>query len=124
TSIPLQTAIRQWANTAGFAAGLCLSDYQLLSRSMVDLVAEPVRAQYIPKFYELKDTAQKAGALGSSISGSGSTVFALCRGKDTAKRVCDAMSSLYQNASISFKSWISPINSEGPRIVNLESKNQ
>lgn len=89
--IRLRNAITQWGNTAGVVAALFLEDWDLLSRCLVDVVAEPVRSSLVPGFYEMKQAALEAGALGSSLSGSGPTVFALCRDLATAHEVGLAM---------------------------------
>ena len=54
---------------------------QLLGRAIDDRIAEPARAGLLPGFAEAKAAALAAGALGSSISGSGPTAFALTRGR-------------------------------------------
>ncbi len=86
-NIPLKTASKQWANVAGLIIGLMSSDFDLISRSMTDYVAEPYRSKLIPGFNELKKLALKSGALGLSISGSGPTMFAFCKGRDVAEKV-------------------------------------
>ena len=48
--VPLKAAVTQWANTAAFTAGLYASDWDLISRSIRDVVAEPLRAGRIPGF--------------------------------------------------------------------------
>ena len=91
SAIPLSTAVHQWANVAGLVAGLFRDDWELISRSLEDLVAEPVRGAQVPGFHEMKEAALGCGALGCSLSGSGPTVFALCRGPEKAEAVADAM---------------------------------
>lgn len=118
--IPLKTASRQWGNTAGFVAGLYRNDYELIARSMEDLIAEPVRAKLIPNYYEVVQEAKLAGALGCGISGSGPTIFALSKGNVIAENVCNAMKSIYIKSGTGFSSWVSSVNMEGPRIVNPE----
>ncbi|MCK7529821.1 MAG: homoserine kinase [Marinilabiliales bacterium] len=71
THLPLATAVRQWGNVGGLVAGLYREDYELISRSLEDFVAEPKRAGLIPGFDELKRSALRSGALGAGISGSG-----------------------------------------------------
>jgi len=90
-AIPLSTAVHQWANVAGLVAGLFRDDWDLISRSLEDVVAEPVRGSQVPGFQEMKEAAIESGALGCSLSGSGPTVFALCRGPETAEAAADAM---------------------------------
>ena len=63
-AIPLSTAVVQWANVAGLVAGLFRGDWDLISRSLEDVVAEPVRGHQVPAFREMKQAALDAGALG------------------------------------------------------------
>jgi homoserine kinase len=98
-SIPLSTAVIQWANVAGLIAGLCRGDWDLISRSLEDVVAEPVRGHQVPGFQEMKQAALDSGALGCSLSGSGPAVFALCRGEELATAVADAMKGALDHAT-------------------------
>jgi len=116
--IPIKRAVTQWANVGGLISGLHSSDYELISRSLVDVVAEPVRKQFIPHFEALKSTCREAGALGTGISGSGPSVFALSKGNDVAHKVADAMESVYKNKGIEYQIYVSEIASQGVRIVN------
>lgn len=111
--IPLGTAVRQWGNLAGLVAGLYREDYDLIGRSLVDYVAEPKRAVLIRGFNELKTVALKCGALGAGISGSGPSVFALCRGRDTAGAVMKGMSETITSQGIAFDAYISPVSRTG-----------
>ena len=84
-SIPMKVGIAQWSNTAALVAGLYSDDYELIGRAITDHVAEPYRAGLIPCFNEVKLAALTNGALGCSISGSGPSVFAFCKGKQAAE---------------------------------------
>ncbi len=53
--IPLKDSLRQSANLGGLIIGLHTNDYDLISRSLTDYIAEPYRSRFIPGFYELKD---------------------------------------------------------------------
>ena len=46
--LPLERAVTQWGNAAALVAALYRSDLKLLSRALVDVVAEPVRAPACP----------------------------------------------------------------------------
>jgi homoserine kinase len=116
-NIPLTTAVKQWGNVAGLVAGLLQNNYDAIRNSLQDFVAEPYRAALIPHFYEVKESAIAAGALGSSISGSGPSIFALCAGESTANHVAKAMESVMQKHHISHSIYISPINTEGCKII-------
>ncbi len=71
----LKDAIKQWGNIAGLVAGLMKSDYDLIGRSLEDVIIEPVRSILIPGFDALKLACKQAGALGGGISGSGPSIF-------------------------------------------------
>ena len=62
-----------------------------MSRALVDGFAEPRRAPLIPRFFEVKRAALEAGALGSSISGAGPTIFALAADEGSGAKVLEAM---------------------------------
>ena len=112
-SIPLKTAIAQWANVGGLVSGLYESNYETIGNSLIDMVAEPARKQFIPHFDELKTACLNTGALGFGISGSGPSMFALSEGKDIAQNVANAMTEVYQKTGIDFKVYISAIHKNG-----------
>ncbi|WP_420632677.1 homoserine kinase [Candidatus Palauibacter sp.] len=96
--LPLRRAVEQWGNCAALIAALYREDLELLSRSLVDVVAEPARAPAVPGFFAAKAAALQAGALGCSLSGSGPALFALCDGIDCARAVTDAMAAELEDA--------------------------
>lgn len=111
--IPMKDAVTQWGNLGGMVAGLMKSDYELIGRSLQDVIAEPYRSKLIPHFYEVKQAAINAGALGCSISGAGPAVFALCRGDETAFKVAIAMQFVFKDVGIGCERYISTINTHG-----------
>ncbi|MEN8965479.1 MAG: homoserine kinase [Polaribacter sp.] len=115
--IPLKNAITQWANVGGLVSGLFTNDYTLISNSLVDLVAEPARKNLIPHFDNVKNSALNAGALGAGISGSGPTIFALCKGDEIAQKVYKNINETYQKTGINFELFISKVNPEGIKII-------
>lgn len=117
-NVALKSAITQWGNVGGLVAGLYTHDYDLIGRSLHDDIVEPVRSVLIPGFDTLKQAAKKAGALGSGISGSGPSVFALSRGRETAERVADALCTIYDIISLPYEIHVSAVNPEGVRILS------
>ncbi|MCU0428850.1 MAG: homoserine kinase [Cytophagaceae bacterium] len=115
--LSLHDAIKQWGNVAGLVSGLLLSDYSLIGRSMHDVVAEPYRSALIPGYYEVKQSALDAGALGAGISGSGPSVFALSDSEKTANKVAQAMSKAFHELDIDNDIFVSKINEKGPVIL-------
>ena len=115
--IALKDAVTQWANVGGLISGLYTDNYNLISNSLVDIVAEPARKSLIPFFDDIKNSATKAGALGAGISGSGPTVFALCEGDIVAKVVYKSIEESYKNTGINFEMFISKVNDKGIKII-------
>ena len=113
--VPLKSAIRQWANVGGLVAGLLKSDYQLIGRSLEDVIVEPVRSILIPGFAAVKARSLKAGALGGGISGSGPSIFMLSENEATAQAVAGAMREVYEQLGVDFHIHVSTINSTGVR---------
>ncbi len=117
-SIPIADSVKQSANLAGLISALYTDDYQLLSRSLVDVIAEPFRKKLIPLFDEVKNTSLKVGALGVGISGSGPSIYTLSKGKIMAEKVAEAMKIVYQKSKIDFNIYTSAINNEGITILD------
>ncbi|MBN2090647.1 homoserine kinase [candidate division KSB1 bacterium] len=116
-SILIKDAITQWGNIAGLIAGLMKSDYDLIRRSLQDVIIEPIRSILIPGFHEVKQAALESGALGCSISGSGPSLFALSTTPEIASKAGEAMQSIINKLKIASEIYISRINPVGPRIL-------
>lgn len=112
-NISLKKATIQCGNLGGLISGLYTNDYALIGRSLHDELVEPVRSILIPHFAELKQAAANSGALGSGISGSGPSVFALSKGRENAQRTAQAMSAVLQQTDIPFETHVSAINPNG-----------
>ena len=117
-TIPLDKAVQQWGNLGAFVSALYTNDYELLSRSMKDKIIEPFRAMLIPKFEEVKAAAINMGALGSGISGSGPSIYALSKGMKTAIEVGNAMKAQFDDLDIEYEVYVSKINEEGIKIID------
>lgn len=97
-TVPLEAAVTQWGNTAALVAGLFREDWDLIALSVQDQIAEPLRASTVPAFQEVKEAALNAGALAASLSGSGPSLFALCRGRERAESAGAAMVQAFASA--------------------------
>ncbi|AYN67339.1 homoserine kinase [Euzebyella marina] len=117
THINLADGIKQWGNLGGLVAGLYTEDYDLIGRSLVDHIVEPIRSILIPGFDKIKSVSKEAGALGSGISGSGPSIFAFSKGEATAQKVGEAMKQVYQKIGIDYDVHVSKINSQGIKIL-------
>lgn len=110
-------AVHQAAQVGAIVAALATGNYDLLGRAIDDRIAEPVRAALLPGFREAKQAALEAGALGSSISGSGPTAFALVRGRDAGKRVAAAMARAYTACGHRSEVRVAEVDRQGARVI-------
>ena len=115
--ILLSDAIVQWSNLGSLIHALHTNDYSLIRSSLKDVVVEPHRSKLIPNFKALKNSALDANALGTSISGSGPSVFSLCEGESVALQVKNAQKQLLKSTQIPFEIYVSKINTQGIRIL-------
>jgi homoserine kinase len=116
----LKDAIKQWGNIAGLVAGFLKNDFDLIGRSLEDVIIEPIRSILIPGFDEVKTKCKEAGALGGGISGSGPSVFMLSKDEATANAVEAVMKEVYDRIGIPFNIYVTTINKKGVEIINGE----
>jgi homoserine kinase len=119
STVPLSDAVRQWANLGALVDGLHRRDFQQISRSLEDTIAEPRRASLIPGLAMIKRAAAAAGALGCSLSGSGPALFALCEGEEAAGRVAEAMTrAVRTHIGGTAQTYVSAIAPRGARVLS------
>ena len=116
-NIPLETALKQCGNLAGLVAGLATGDYPLISRSVNDVIAEPYRTAQLPDFEQLKESALEAGSVGTGLSGSGPSVFSLCRGEEMASSVGQVKKDHFSSRGIESRLYVSRISEVGCKII-------
>jgi homoserine kinase len=115
--VQLKDAIKQWGNIAGLVSGFLKNDYGLISRSLEDVIIEPVRSILIPGFDEVKNSCKQAGALGGGISGSGPSIFMLSEHESTAKQVEIIMKGIYEKLGVDYKTYVTTIGNSGVKIM-------
>ncbi|HWB24994.1 MAG TPA: homoserine kinase [Chitinophagaceae bacterium] len=113
----LKDAIKQWGNIAGLVAGFIKGDYDLIGRSLEDVIIEPVRSILIPGFDEVKRGCKEAGALGGGISGSGPSIFMLSKDEPTASAIEAVMKSVYEKIGVAYQTHVTTINMDGVKIT-------
>lgn len=109
----LKDAIKQWGNIAGLVAGLVKGDYDLIGRSLEDVIIEPVRSILIPGFDDIKKRCKDAGVLGGGISGSGPSLFMLSKDRSTAVAAENIMKEVYNKLGLDYHTYVTTINNEG-----------
>ncbi|MDH4073227.1 MAG: homoserine kinase [Gammaproteobacteria bacterium] len=106
----------QWLTQQGYLAGFIAAcgngDVELFGRCLRDETIEPQRAASVPCFAAVKEVAMKSGALGCSLSGSGPSIFAICR-EARAKNIATAMEQACRKMGYECESWISPMDAPG-----------
>lgn len=118
--VPLRKMIVQTANLGAFISGLYTEDYNLIGRSIKDVIIEPLRSILIPKFDKLKEISLSNGALGFGISGSGPSVFALSKGLLNAKKIGNLLKIEYNQLGIEFDIHTSSVNEKGIKIIEYK----
>ncbi len=116
-NVPIQNWIDQQGLFGGFLTACANSDLELLQKSLRDIIIEPQRSAHVACFDEVVAAANKAGALGCSLSGSGPSIFALCR-HDDAQHIASAMEQACRTKGIDCQSWVSNMDAPGARILD------
>jgi len=117
STVPLRDHIVQSGHLGSFIVGLYTNDFERIHKSVVDVVIEPQRARQIPHFYTVKSIVEKLGALGCSISGSGPSIFAFCRGVDQAGFIAERMGDVYGAHGIAVDIFSGKINTQGVQTI-------
>ncbi len=116
-SVSLRDRTRNAADIATFVAACYSSDLPLIARAVRDDVVTPARAALIPGGGAAMAAALGAGALASSISGAGPSIFALCHSARIAADAARAMTAAFQTADLSSTSVVSAAECPGARIL-------
>jgi homoserine kinase len=117
--IPLADAVTQWGNLAALVTGLFRGDFGLIGDAVRDVVAEPVRCGAVPGFQAAVGAAREAGAIAAGLSGSGPSIFALCRGREAAAAVAEAMQARYAaEGHGEADAWASAVGARGARVLD------
>ncbi|MGH8109809.1 MAG: homoserine kinase [Arenimonas sp.] len=109
----LKEFIGQSEGLALLLAGCFKSDFAMIQKSLHDVLIEPRRSPLIPGFANVKQSALDNGALGSSISGAGPSVFAWCIGEAVAKNAAQKMQRAFLAAGLESDIFVSKV--AGPR---------
>lgn len=115
--VPLADLVRNTANIGALVSACHSGDLGLLGRCVTDRVVAPARAALVPGAPEVIAAALDSGALGSSISGAGPSVFALCRSQRSARDAGAVMVTAFEAAGLDATAVISDVDCPGARQV-------
>lgn len=112
-------SLEQWLSQqgymGGFIAACASSDIDLISKTLKDVIIEPQRKSAVSCFDAVKEAAERGGALGFSLSGSGPSMFALCP-DNYAKNIAVAMEQACRGMGIECQSYVSSMTAPGAYI--------
>lgn len=115
---PLADFVRQSEHLALFLTGLARGDRELIAAGLRDVLVEPRRAALIPGFAQVQAAAMANGALGSSISGAGPTVFGWFDSADQAAQAARAMQAAFAQVGLDSDAHLSPVNGPKAEVVD------
>jgi len=112
-------SMEQWLSQQGYLAGFiaaCITgDIPLIGKTLRDVVIEPQRIAAVPCFGAVKEAAERGGALGVSLSGSGPSIFAICE-SSVAQNLAMAMELACRGQGIDCQSWVSSMHAPGAHV--------
>jgi homoserine kinase len=117
--VPLKLAVEHSRRVAAFVAGCATGDLKLVRAGLEDLLVEPQRQHLVPALPNVKAAALEAGALGSSFSGSGPSVFAWALEAD-ADAVEHAMLAAFAAAGVGARPYRAAVASQGVRVLGAD----
>lgn len=115
--VPMRTMVSNGANLAGLISACYSGDLGLLGRCLEGDPVTAARAGLIPGCEDVIAAARGAGAIGSSISGAGPSIFALCHAESVAAEVGEAMVRAFDAAGLDATARLSPARCPGARQV-------
>ena len=115
--IKIEEMVQQSANLGSFVSSLYNEDFNLMSRSIVDIIAEPNRRILIPEFDNIIKLSKINGAIAAGISGSGPSIFSLSKDTNISEKILKATTDHYNKLGISYDGFISKINTKGIKIL-------
>ena len=115
--VKIEEMVQQSANLGSFVSSLYSEDFNLMSRSIVDIIAEPNRRILIPEFDNIIKLSKINGAIAAGISGSGPSIFSLSKDTNISEKILKATTDHYNKLGISYDGFISKINTTGIKIL-------
>lgn len=84
-----KTCIKHSKNLSRFIHASYTNQSDLAANSIKDVIAEPYRKKLLKNFSKNKEKIKKIGSIAYGISGSGPTIFSICKNKKNAKKIKD-----------------------------------
>ncbi|MEW6041485.1 MAG: homoserine kinase, partial [Elusimicrobiota bacterium] len=115
--IDFRRAVFNSSRTALLVASILNRNYKTLRIAMEDALHQPYRKRFIPGFDGVISAALERGAFGAALSGSGSTILAICPDDDrVCERVGKAMVDRFFSKRIGSRYIVCGFDNEGIRV--------
>lgn len=115
--IPFAAAVNAAARSAALVRGLQTADCGLLSVGLDDVLHVPHRKALVPHFERVAHAARAAGAVGATLSGSGSSMLAVAT-RSFAPQVAQAMAGAWCTAGVSARGFATGVCHAGLTLVS------
>jgi len=117
-SVPMADFIANMSQTTMISWAVAQKDLKRFGQSIQDRIIEPARAPLIKGFDDVKKAALSSGALGCSISGAGSTIFAISEDKSLGKKIALAMQTAFSAHGVESEVRVTQMDLEGAREIS------
>jgi homoserine kinase len=114
-TVPMADAVFNLGRAALLVAALASGDYELLREATRDRLHQPLRSALFPAMPAFFTAALAAGALGTFMSGAGSTLLALV--EDGAAAVVAAFDTTARREGVAGRTLVVPVAVEGARVL-------
>lgn len=119
-TLPYDTAVNAAGRAAALIIGLQTADPNILAPALDDVLHVPFRRSLIRGYDSVTTAAIASGAVGATLSGSGSTIVAVAH-KDVANTVRDAALSAWRSAGVNAEAFITAAELNGAMIDEVEA---
>lgn len=114
---PIEIVVAQTSRLALLLSGCHDGDIDRIDAGLEDVLVEPRRKHLIPGFDAVRTAALDCGALGSSISGAGPSVFGWFRDRESAERAAIAMAEAFSAEGLESDRHVSPVSGPAAGLV-------
>jgi homoserine kinase len=111
-----EDAVKNVQRVSVLVAAFAKREASLLKFGVQDWLHQPYRKTLIPGFDDFMAAAYEAGALAAFLSGSGSTILAICA-KRQARKIAEAMASAAVRNKLTGKAAVLKFSHRGVRII-------
>lgn len=119
SELPYKQAVANVGFATLFVGSMIQNRMDNLKVALQDYLHVPYRKELIPHCDDVFKAAKEAGAYGSTISGSGSTLIAYCS-PENAVTIADRMSQVYTDHDIDCRRFVLHADREGAKVIKIK----